>query len=371
MIVLRALFIFFANMIKKKKQRQQLWGLAVLIVVTAAAGFAIMRAGEREQDNVESAVNKIIAEKPSVCEKIRKLDGLCFAGENEPMVFSAMIDNYNESRPPFGLNQASLVYETIAEAPITRFLAIFYAEPRVEKIGPVRSARPYFVDWASEFGGPYLHIGGSDDALAYLKGNLSTSPGQIFDLNEFSNAKYFWRDYSRAAPHNVFISAELLFKATIDKKWDVKNKFSSWKFQPEKTSDRENGAAAAATINIDFGEPSYSVQWKYNAGQNDYLRYQGGVAYKDAEGNEIRTKNIAIMYAESKAIDSYGRRKTKTTGLGKAIVFSGGGVIEGEWRRPSLAERTRFFNAAGDEVLFFPGVTWIEIIPSHFPKIQY
>ncbi|MBI5076864.1 DUF3048 domain-containing protein [Candidatus Falkowbacteria bacterium] len=353
-------------MIKKKKQKQELWGIIVLVALAVVAGLAIISVGQPQRENIESVVNAIIEEKPIVCEKIRRLDGLCFSGEKEPLVFSVMIDNHNEARPVFGLNQASLVYETIVEAPITRFLAVFYSEPKVKKIGPVRSARPFFADWALEFDGPYLHVGGSDDALNYLKGK------SVFDLNEFSSGKYFWRDYSKAAPHNIFTSTELLFKAMVDKKWEVKNEFSSWKFRPDRTFN-ENSAPVAPpqTINIDFADAAYSVQWKYDAERGDYSREQSGAAYKDADGNEIRAKNIAVMYAESKVIDSYGRRKTKTVGSGKAVVFSGGEAIDGEWRRSSLSERTRFFNAAGEEIAFLSGTTWIEVVPSHFPKVTY
>ena len=58
---------------------------------------------------------------------------------------------------PYGLSQASVVYEAAVEFDIPRYLAIF-EQVQAEQIGPVRSARPYFVDWACPYGPLFVHL---------------------------------------------------------------------------------------------------------------------------------------------------------------------------------------------------------------------
>ena len=104
------------------------------------------------------------------------------------------------------------------------------------------------------------------------------------------------------------------------------------------------------------------MEWRYDREPNEYVRYIGGKIERDTEGKEIRAKNIVVMRTESKIIDSYGRLKTRTVGIGKSVVYQGNKEIEGEWLRPNLNERTRFYAADGEEIAFFPGTTWIEVV---------
>ena len=85
-----------------------------------------------------------------------------------PQVYGVMIDNHPEARPQSGLDQAFLVIEAPVEGGISRLLAFFSAEQVLEEIGPVRSARPYFLDWNNELDALYVHVGGSDAALDYI-----------------------------------------------------------------------------------------------------------------------------------------------------------------------------------------------------------
>lgn len=296
------------------------------------------------------------------CENRRKIDGVCFVGERDPAVYAVMVDNQKEARPSYGLSQASLVYEAIAEAPITRLLAVFSSDVQIKKIGPVRSARAYYIDWSKEFGGLYVHVGGSPDALEMLTGSA------VSDLNEFSNGKYFWRADDRLAPHNVFISSAAILQATKDKKFNARADFASWIFKPDAVPENrpEN-----QNVNIDFANINYSVKWEYDKEQNNYLRYVSNQIQNDAGGAPIRAKNVAVMYVASQIIDSLGRRATKTVGSGQAVVFLDGQAIIGTWQRSDLNSRTRFYNENNQEILFNAGLTWIEAVPAHFPKVNY
>jgi hypothetical protein len=284
----------------------------------------------------------------------RFIDGLPVkdAKEINPELFAVMIENMIEARPLAGLAKASLVYEAISEAGITRFLAIYPATVDVEKIGPVRSARLYYLDWAEEYGALYAHCGGSPEALRAI------SNYNIFNLDEFSNAKYFWRAKNRGAPHNLYTSTELLKKALEDKDWIVKPDFTPWQFKSE-----EPKSGDVQQIKIDFSSPAYQVTWKYDQEKNDYLRWQAGEIQKDEDGTQIWAKNIVVQFVKMWVVDEVGRKKMETIGSGRALIFQDGKSIEGEWRKKEKGARTKFYDQNGNEIKFNPGVTWIEVVP--------
>ena len=336
---------------KKKYILQSVLVGAVVLIVAVGGGFVCWQKWQAEQAALQEKIKQTLAEKIVVCEKIKKIDGLCYDGESEPGVYAVMIENHSEARPQSGIADASLVYEAIVEAPITRFLAIFSADRKVEKIGPVRSARPFYVDWAKEFGAPYAHVGGSDAALKQLA-------AYKYDLNEFFNGKYFWRSSTRTPPHNVYTSFDFISRAVADKAWTLAGDFETWLFKPD-AALAERGDVKS--IKVDFLTPAYAVEWRYEKDQNEYVRLQSGHAHVDSVGKIIRAKNVAVMHVKSKVIDDYGRLDVQTLGNGAAEIFLDGKMFSGKWRRNTLNERTRFFNDRGDEIRFNAGATWIEV----------
>ncbi len=346
---------------KNRKLAYYLIFLLILFLVSGViTGIYYWRNYKLVKIDEQASIIDILEQNVEVCIQVRKIDGLCYSGETEPGVYAVMIENQTESRPPSGLAEASLVYEAIVEAPITRFLAVFSLDKNIEKIGPVRSARPFYVDWAKEFDGPYVHVGGSDEALNLLDKIYK------YDLNEFSAGGYFWRAWTRRAPHNVYTSSELIQRAMENRNWEVENDFLSWQFKPEaEYSERGN----TETIKIDYATYDYSVEWVYDKDNNIYKRFMAGSAHEDDNGEQIVAKNLAIIYTDSTVIDDYGRRKTRTIGSGEAIVFIDGQTIKGTWKRPTLENRTKFYDESMNEISFNGGTTWLEVIPSHYPKV--
>lgn len=296
-------------------------------------------------------------EEPAPVFKFRRLlDGVGVDSEEKinPSIFTVQVENIIEARPLSGVSRANLVYEAISEAGITRLLALYTADNLVPEIGPVRSARPYYMDWASEYSALYAHSGGSPEALRVARNY------DILDLNEFSNGKYFWRSKSRYMPHNLYTSTELLNEAFAAKNGKIKN-FESWQFKDEVEFDGRPSEERRAKIY--FSTTSYEVGWQYNRDANDYLRYQAGTIQQDKDGSEVRAKNIIVQFAKTKVLDAEGRKKIETISNGEAIVFQDGLKLEGEWRKDKKGDRTKFYDSTGSEIKFNPGVTWVEVVP--------
>ena len=161
-----------------------------------------------------------------------------------PRVYGVMVENHFESWPQSGLEEAVLVVEAPVEGRIPRLLAFYSEEQEVEKIGPVRSARPYYLDWNGELDAVYAHVGGSPDALELLQVD------DTIDINEFSNEWFFWRDEARSAPHNVYTSMDLLEQALdrfVSRFGAQENGWESWKFKddvPPVVGSRQSEASA-------------------------------------------------------------------------------------------------------------------------------
>jgi hypothetical protein len=284
----------------------------------------------------------------------RRIDGAFVSeGKENSFPYGVMIENHVDARPPAGLSRANLVYEAEAEGGITRFLAFYASGEKIGKIGPVRSARPYYLDWAQEYGALYAHCGGSPDALALIIKN------KVYDFNEFFRGKYFWRDQSRSAPHNVYTSSDRI-NEYLDANSSKNGDYEAWSYKDDAV-ESERGTSSEIIVN--FKKPFFTVRWIYDGKTNDYLRMNGGEIHKDEDGSEIRAKNIMIEFVKSYPTDEKGRMETRTTGGGKGIFCFDGKCKDGEWRKPSARGRTVFFDSQNAEVSLNAGTIWIEAVP--------
>lgn len=301
---------------------------------------------------------------------------------HEPL--GVMIENSIDARPQSGLSYADTVYEAVAEGGITRFLAVFYCQDAPE-IGPVRSARTYFIDMISQYG-PfplYAHVGGANAAgPANALGQLDDYGWSGYnDLNQFSiGFPTFWRDYTRQG-HTV--ATEHTMYSTTTKLWDFSKtdrnitnvtKGGQWdiNFTPYTFKDDAPLSArpASQTIHVDFWEdPQYAVDWIYDRVNNDYKRNNGGQPHIDIDTKkQLTAKNIILLFMkQSNADDGYANNEHllyADEGSGKALIFMDGKETRGIWKKISRNARLLIYDANGNPVEFDRGVLWFSILPT-------
>lgn len=287
-----------------------------------------------------------------------QLDGTVVSSTAEtiPTVLGVMIDNHPDARPPSGLAQARVVYEAFAEGGITRYLAIFNTADQVVKVGPVRSARPYYIDWFREYGdSPYFHCGGSPEALEEI-----TKIG-LFDVNQFFNDPYFWRATDREAPHNLYTNTtrwDALLKIRGAK--HASSTWQGWLFNEAGTVSASSSPVSALKI---VYSNDYVVRWNYQTSTR-YTRTINNVAHKDDQGTVMTADTIIVQEMPTKVIDDYGRKEMETVGAGNARVLFNGQMIRGTWKKISPTDRTRFYDEAGTEIGLKPGQIWVQVVPS-------
>ncbi|MEK7073643.1 MAG: DUF3048 domain-containing protein [Patescibacteria group bacterium] len=274
--------------------------------------------------------------------------------------FAVMIENHSDSRSQSGLSAAKLVFEAPVEGGITRFLAVFAASSTVREIGPVRSARPYYLDWAFDLGADYAHVGGSPEAFTKI------ARLRLHDIDEFAyGATAFWRSSRRYAPHNAYTSVELLNGVREERAWAATSTAASWRYADPETP--EERPTSTPNLVIDFSAPSYRVEWRYQHGDNAWRRFQAGAPHADLDGTPIMAKNVVVIRTETQVVDAVGRLKLRTIGSGKAWVFRDGRMITGRWKKLAAEDRIHFETVDGKEISFIPGPTWIEVTTADMP----
>lgn len=341
----------------KNKYPFLIFSFFLLVIIAFLSGYFIFKEDNAPLDpNKDAYLSQGNGE--AAGKNYRLLDGLEVAKQEDinPSLTAIIIDNFIESRPVSGLSEANLVYETLAEAGITRFLAFYVNDKEIRKIGPVRSARPYFLSIAEEYQALFMHVGGSPDAIKALQNR----DYELYNLDQFFNAQYFWREKLRKPPFNVYTSSDLFGRALNDRKTQPKN-FAAWQFKDDLKADDRPADGVYLTINFPFDE--YKVKWMYNRDNNEYTREEGGKIYLEEDEKQIKAKNVVIQVAQTTVLDGVGRREIKTEGEGKAIIFQDGKRIEGVWQKFRKGDRTKFFDKDRNEIKFNRGKTWIEIVP--------
>jgi len=346
------------------KRKKIIFSLIIAIVVLLAVLATVIIVRRNATETKPTPVTQV-TEPPKETRIVSPLDGVLYdpsIAARHPL--AVMVENHPDARPQSGLIDASIVYEAITEGGITRFMAIFGPKD-VAEIGPIRSARLFYMDWAKEYDAFYAHAGGNQDALAEM-GDYG-----IKDLNHAT--KYFWRDTkgrSVASEHTLYSSTEKLYAYAQNNKYDIGTSgFQAMTFKAD-------AAVPSATPNltINFSTASYGVNWQYNATENSYKRFMAGVEHKDrSSGLQITAKNIVIQKVARtlQPHGSYGDQNWVFTniGSGKAWVVQDGKAIEATWKKASLSDRTKYFDATGAEIKFNSGPTWYEIIPPEVDPI--
>lgn len=292
----------------------------------------------------------------------RKLDGVWVPkGQENKWPVAVMIDNHGDARPQSNLQSASIVYETLAEGGIPRFMAVYVDVASVKNIGPVRSTRPYFVRYAAELNAVLAHAGGSPDGLALVK-KLRL---QSFYGISGSYAKYYFRAYGGGI-HGLYTTGAKL-TAALKQAGTLRLKplYRNWQFgNSAPLAQRPNGKHGA-TISFNYGL-SYQIEYRYDRKQDKYSRFTGGRAHLDrATKKQLSVRNILILDTpKEKVLDRKGRLDINVLGKGSGYLLRGGNVTKITWVKKNDRGRTVFTDAkTKQEVVLTRGNTWVEVVP--------
>ncbi|MBR6650578.1 MAG: DUF3048 domain-containing protein [Clostridia bacterium] len=292
---------------------------------------------------------------------------------------SVMINNIGASLPQSGISSADIIFECLAEGGITRLMMISTEYEKLPKVGSVRSARDYYIDYAESFNCIFIHAGGSPIAYDTLanRGNA-----HIDGVNGPSPEGTFARDQDRlnagvASEHTLFLQGGEAIKNAIETLGYNKDKAEGYEtpmvFMPlEETAKFDN---LATHIGVPVSSYQY-VDYVYDAETGEYLRYQynGDKHMDSATDTQLSFTNVILMYNDSGRIsgDEKNRIWMQTTGKGDAYYITNGSYVHIYWEKEAHDSVIKYYYPDGTEVQFNRGKTMINVIDnSNMDKLVF
>lgn len=275
-----------------------------------------------------------------------------------------MIDNHQNARPQGGLSKASIVYEMRVEGGFTRYAALF--EQQVDEnllVGPIRSARPNFVELALQYGVPYAHYGGSQDGLNMIY-NYGVTSLEGHALDEIATLRYF--ETGKFAPHNGYGYLDDFYTYLNDIQYDTNSTFEPFNFHQVFTSYPGD---VAEQVQIVYNDAVNVVNYEYDRSQQSYLRYREGEQMLDeTSADPVLVTNIIVQISDSYVYTPQGHRAFQSVGEGQGYLITGGTIQDIIWTKSeSIDEITQYFTLDQEPIVLNPGQTWVQVIDSWTP----
>ena len=331
--------------------------LVLIILILVCGGiiaYKVFKDKNNKNDAVEVSENQneeILT--AGVQEKKVKI----FNGNDRPI--AVMIDNHNLAWPQAGLNKAYMVYEIIVEGGETRLMALFKGV-NVDKIGPVRSSRHYFLDYVKENDAIYAHFGWSPRAQRDI------SRFSINNINGITESeKTFWRVKDKQAPHNAVTSTEALLKVANAKGYKTTStKKSVLKYTTDEVNLKDGQSATTVTIPHSALQ---KVKYEYDAQNKVYKRFARNKAQTDwGTGNSVTTKNIIVMFCDNYTMEdteNKGRQDIRNIGTLDGYYITNGRAIKIKCIKESRNAQTKYQDLNGNEIKVNDGNTWVNVCP--------
>lgn len=278
---------------------------------------------------------------------------------NRPVAI--MFNNIKEASPQSGTSEMDILYEAVVEGGITRLMGISQ-NVTSNRIGSLRSARPYYVSIAKEYDAIYIHVGGSTDA----KNKIVSLGLTDFDGNTGKGSAIMYRDNSIRAPHNAFTSKKRIDKliASNATHTDYKGKTDNhFTFNDEVQSIKGDGnAKSKVALELSgYAKPYFT----YNNSDKLYYRYQFDTAHVDKNtGKQLGFTNIIIQYVKQWAYDSHDRQAMDIyDSNGEGVYISAGEYKSIRWKR-NEGRLTMQYLEDGKLLQINPGKTYIALVPT-------
>ena len=329
--------------------------IAILVILIIVAGAVLAYKIMQDKDNQE-----VVAEENNVLTAVvDEKEVQIFKGNDRPI--AVMIDNHDDAWPQAGLQRAYMVYEIIVEGGETRLMALFKGADDVEKIGPVRSARHYFIDYAMENDAIYTHFGESPQASSDIK---KYSIDEIDGISE--DGTTFWRVKDKKAPHNAVTSMENLIKSAKNKNYKLtSSKDSVLNYVTDEVNLEDGQGAVSVTIPH---SQLQTVKYEYDEQNKVYERYARGEAQVDWDTDEpITVKNIIITFCDNYTlsdVENKGRQGIKNIGTFNGYYITNGKAIRIKCIKNARDEQTVYQDLNGNEIDVNDGNTFVHICPT-------
>ena len=335
------------KILKNKKVLLSLIIVAIIILV----GLLLFLNSKKQQNNeFDKNINKTTTTK-----KVNIVDV-----NTKSRPYAIMINNVAGARKlQSGLQDAYLIYEMMVEGGITRYLALFL-DQNTERIGSIRSARHYYLDYALENDAIYVHHGYSPQA----REDWNSLGVDRIEVNESTTG---WRDKSASKTYEftLFSSIEKLNKGLGNKRTERNNDLLLNYSADEVDLSQLEGAIPANKLNIKYSGNTNN-NYVYDKDNKFYLRSVNNKSQDDyVTGKQLTVKNIIVYSIKYSGIsgDDKGRQTIDNIGEGNGYYISNGYAIPITWSKKSRKSQTIYRYNNGQEITVNDGNTFIQIVP--------
>lgn len=330
----------------------------ILIAISVILGYMYYNRYLKDNKVEETLQEDKLDENKEIVKEEKKLQ--IYTGYDRPI--AVMIDNEKPAWPHSGLQDAYMIYEMIIEGGETRMMALF-KNAKTTKIGPIRSARHYFVHYAMENNAIFAHFGWSPKAQATIGTYNVNNINGIYD-------NYFWR--VGGGYHNAFSSIEKIKQMATSKKYiDSGDDTPIYNYSVDEIN-LEKGTKING-LKIKYSD-LHNVSYKYDENDKVFYRSMRGILDKDREtGKQYYAKNIIIMYVKNynlPDVETKGRQELENIGTGKGYYITNGKYIDITWKKDSAKVKTLWLDENGKEIVLNDGITYVQLAPSDY-KIDF
>ena len=338
------------------------WAVAVTAVLLLLSGCTDKEKSNGPKQPEKEEVEEVIKEEAGNELPFHyPLTGVGSETEIDGRAVAVMINNHPKARPQSGLHKADVVYELLAEGDVTRFLAVFQSEKPVN-MGPVRSARDYYIDLAKGLDALFIAHGYSEEARELLESDfVDNLNGMIYDGTLFKRASF------RDAPHNSYITYENVIKGAKEKNYSMNQSPPEFQFLSEEDSKSVTGDEANSVMISYSASGVFNSTYEYDESIGKYKRYSDGEQTIDYETKDpILVDNLFIIETTHQVIDDAAHKEIDLQSGGSGYLLQKGKVMEVEWKNDNgLIVPIR----DGEVVPFVQGKTWVNVIPTN-PGLQ-
>ena len=344
--------------LKFKKNKKPIFITICIVALLAITASILWVSGvfASDKDNTENKNNEEVV--PNEPEE-KTLQIVDINSTSRP--YAVMINNINVARPlQSGLQDAYIIYEIIVEGGITRYMALFLDQD-TERIGSIRSARHYFLDYALENDAIYVHHGQSPQAQ---------SDFSRLDVDRIvvDNSKTGWRDNTLnvATEHRLFTSIEKLNSGLGNIRTERDNDLLLNYSIDELDLSSYVGAIPANNVTIKYSGYITNT-YEYDSESGVYKRFVNGEEHTDYVTKEQYTfKNIITYQVDNYTLndgENKGRQDIENIGEGTGYYISGGYAVPITWEKSSRTSQTKYYLENGEELVVNDGNTFIQIQP--------
>jgi hypothetical protein len=327
---------------------------AALLIV---AGCSSDDGGAQDNEGKDSSLQDK-TEKEEQFTDVYPLTGLGTNEGADQRTIGVMVNNHREARPQTGLSQADIVFEILAEARITRLLALYQSEIP-ETVGPVRSAREYYFTLANNYDALYVYHGAADFVNEMIANRgIDHLDGAVYD----NDGTLFKRESFRKAPHNSYVLLDAANERAEGKGYETTVSQDPLPFLTEDEVGDINGSTANHAEVVYADQPMNVVEYTYDPESEAYIRYSDREKTVELDSDEeIKLDNVFIMETYHETIDEQGRRAVDLDSGGNAYLLQKGQVQKLQWEN---REGRIVPVKDGEAIGFVPGKTWVNVVPT-------